>query len=498
MHLIAEFHDRRDAGDSPSVALEQAFTHEGLPCVVTTLTTAAGFLSFATTRIRPFQEMGIYTAVGVMIALVLTFLIVPLAYGAAEADDVPTRQPGAWERHVARLLRGFCALVVSRPRAIIAAFAGFSVICVWGMWLVRVESNTVEMFSRRMAIRRAYDVVDSRMGGSMSVEILLDTGKPQGIANPDFLRRFAALEAYVKDHPMTTTTTSVLDILRRIRRAFHENRPEYYSLPDTSDEALQYLLLYEMSGGTDKEKLVSFEYDVARLTARTRSLDTKDVRAFLSDVQAFAETHIVPAATVEQTGMLDWVRAMNDLIGEGQKRSFFSALLVIAVIISALLRSIPLGLIAMLPNVFPVIVCLGIMGFFGVYVDIAMMTFSAVILSVGDDDTIHSFARFRREFADCGNYAVAIERTLSSVGRPIVFTTLTLTLGFAVLAASNMTGIRHFGVFAGVAFAWALLADLLLAPAILLVFKPLGPETTPDPDRGSPPAGSEPDLSLFA
>jgi predicted RND superfamily exporter protein len=345
---------------------------------------------------------------------------------------------------------------------------------------VQVESNTIEMFSRRMDIRRAYDVVDAGMGGSMSVEILLDTGKPQGIADPDFLHRFAALESYVKAHPMTTTTTSVLDILRKIRRAFHENRPEYYALPESSAEALQYLLLYEMSGGTDKEKLVSFEYDVARLTARTRSLDTKDVRSFLADVQAFADTHIATAATVEQTGMLDWVRAMNDLIGTGQKQSFFAAFLVIAVIIATLLRSVRLGLIAMLPNLFPVIVCLGIMGFFGVYVDIAMMTFSAVILSVGDDDTIHSFARFRREFAACGNYAVAIERTLSTVGRPIVFTTLTLTSGFAVLAASNMTGIRHFGVFAGIAFTWALLADLLLGPAILLVTQPLGPETGPD------------------
>jgi predicted RND superfamily exporter protein len=261
-----------------------------------------------------------------------------------------------------------------------------------------------------------------------------------------------------------------------MRRAFHENRPEFYDIPTSRQEAAQYLLLYESSGGDQKEKLVTFDQDVARLTVRTRSLDTGDARRFVADVQRFVDDELEIDAAVEFTGMLGWVRAMNDLIGQGQKRSFLAAFAAITVIMMIVLRSPGLGLISMLPNVFPVLISMGFMGLAGIYMDMAMMTFAAVIIGVAVDDTIHFFVRYRREFESCGSYETALKETLTTVGRPITFTTLTLTLGFAVLTLSDMRGLVHFGFLAGFAFSWALLADFFFAPALLLLTRPLGPE----------------------
>ena len=115
-----------------------------------------------------------------------------------------------------------------------------------------------------------------------------------------------------------------------MRKAFHENKTEYYDIPETREEAAQYLLLYEMSGGEERDKLLSADGDVARLTVRTRSLDTRDVRRFAADIERFAADRIGGGARVELTGLLAWTRTMNDLIGRGQRSSFAAALVAIA------------------------------------------------------------------------------------------------------------------------------------------------------------------------
>jgi predicted RND superfamily exporter protein len=466
MHVIAEFQDQRDRGLRRHEALVQAFRHVGWPCLLTSLTTAAGFLAFLAARIKPFREMGVYTATGVAIALLLTYVLVPVLYSWGEPQArTKLRGAGAARNDVFdRILRAVHALVVARPRAIVACFLALLGVSAFGYSKLEVESNSIEMFAPDVPIRQTYDYVDRRMGGSMSMEMMLDTGRSDGVLDATFLNAMNDLDRFVAEHPLTTKTTSLLDVLRKMRRAFHENRPEDYDIPETREEASQYLLLYESSGGDQKQKLVTFDQDVARLTARTRSLDTGDARRFVADVERYVADELNMDSAVDFTGMLAWVRAMNDLIGEGQKRSFLAAFGVITLIMMLVLRSVGLGLISMVPNVFPVLISLGLMGLSGIEMDLAMMTFAAVIIGVAVDATIHFFVRFRWEFERSGSYETALFATLTSVGRPITFTTLTLSL---------------VGLMAGFAFSWALLADFLFAPALLLLLRPLGPEREP-------------------
>jgi predicted RND superfamily exporter protein len=144
------------------------------------------------------------------------------------------------------------------------------------------------------------------------------------------------------------------------------------------------------------------------------------------------------------TGALTWVKALNDKIGEGVKYSFTAVLFAVAALMMIFLRSVKLGLISMIPNVFPVLITLGLMGFAGIYLDMPLMCCSAVIIGVAVDDTIHFFRRYRREFERLSDYSQALRSTLGTVGRP--------------------------------AFLWALLADFFFCPALILLFKPLGEE----------------------
>jgi hydrophobe/amphiphile efflux-3 (HAE3) family protein len=479
MHFISEFQDQCIHGLKRRQAVIEAVARVGLPCLITSLTTAIGFLSFLSTRIKPFREMGIYAAIGVMAAFVLTLILVPVFYSFGK-DQVRSRKISDSHRvhhdFWDRILEKICRIVIGYPKTVLLMFICLSIVSVIGYQSVEVETNTAKMLSRKLPIRQAYDYVDDRMGGSMSLEVMLNTGKKDGVKDPVFLKQMDTFQQFMEDHPLTTKTSSVLDILKKMRRALHENKSEYYGIPETKDGTSQYLFLYETSGGENLDKLVSFDYDIARLTARTKTLDTKDVRRFITDVKDFAQKNFGPAVKVEVTGYAGWFKKLNDLVGEGQKQSFITALIVITLVLIVVMGSLRLGLISMVPNVFPVLITLGLMGFAGIYMDTPLMSFSAVIIGVAVDDTIHFMMRFRREFERLGNYADSLRTTLSTAGRPVTFTTITLVLGFSVLAFSNVSGIAKYGLLSSFAFLWALLADFFFMPAFLLLLKPLGPE----------------------
>ncbi|MEA3414837.1 MAG: MMPL family transporter [Thermodesulfobacteriota bacterium] len=269
----------------------------------------------------------------------------------------------------------------------------------------------------------------------------------------------------------------VYKILAKLEYADLEIYMEYYNLPETSDQAAEYLFLYETSGGEELDKQVSFNYDTFRIQTRSKSLSAKDVRSFISDVNRFVKANIGPGIKLECTGTMTFVKAMADYVGEGQIKCFIWAFLAITLMMIITLRSFKLGLISMIPNVFPVLISLGLMGLLGIYMSIPLMIFTPIIIGVAVDDTIHFFMRYRRKFNRTGTYEGTLKATLSTVGRPIMFTTMTLVVGFSVFGLSDMYTQVQFGLLSVFAFIWALLADFFLAPAMMLLFKPLGAES---------------------
>ena len=478
MHIISEFQDQQDRGFSRKEAIVKAVALVGIPCLLTSLTTAAGFLSFCSTVIKPIRQMGVYAAIGVIMAFLLSLVMVPIVFSFGKNKKKVKENEISKNRNdiFARMLKGVALLNLKHPWAILGIFILLAALSVFGYRLIEVETNSIEFASTDLPVRQAYDYVDSHMGGSMSMEVMLDTGNNDGIKEIEFLRQMEALQNYIDQHPLTCKTTSVIDTLKKMNRAVHENQMEYYNLPETTAQAAEYLFLYETSGGEELDKQVSFNYDIARITARTKSLSSKDVRTFISDIDRFVKKNIDPSIKVEYTGTMPWVKAMSDYVSQGQKRSFILAFLAITCMMIIVLHSFKLGLISMIPNVFPVLISMGLMGFAGVYMSLPIMIFSPIIIGVAVDDTIHFFMRYRREFERIGTYEGALKAALSSVGRPIMFTSMTLIVGFSVFGLSDMYNVTQFGLLAAFAFLWALLSDFFMAPAMILLFKPLGPE----------------------
>ena len=478
MHIISEFQDQQDRGLARREAIVKALALVGIPCLLTSLTTAAGFFSFLGTVIKPMREMGVYAAIGVILAFLLSMVMVSIIFSFGKnKKNVKEKERSEGRNDIFdRALKRIASLNLKYPRIILGIFVVLIMASLYGYSLVEIETNSILSISTDLKVRQAYDYVDSHMGGSMAMEVMLDTGKKDGIKDIEFLSQMETLQNQIDKHPLTWKTNSVIDTIKKMRRAMHENRMDYYTLPETRAQATEYLFLYETSGGEELDKQVSFNYDIARLNVRTKSLSTKDVRTFMSDIDRFVKENLDPSIKVEYAGIMSWVRAMSDYVAQGQKRCFILAFSVITCMMIIVLRSFKLGLISMIPNVFPVLIALGLMGFLDVYMSMPLMIMAPVIIGVAVDDTIHFFMRYRREFNRTGTYEEALKATLLTVGRPIMFTTMTLVAGFSVFGLSDIYTTVHFGLLAAFAFLWALLADFFLAPAMMLLFKPLGAE----------------------
>ena len=478
MHIVAETQDRMDHGLGRKEAVVKALTLVGVPCLLTGLTTAAGFTSFLGTVVRPVREMGVYAAVGVIMAFVLSLIIVPIIFSFGKEKKKAEAGKEFHERYdlFDRILEKVFRINTRYPKAIIGIFIGLTLLSVYGYSRIEVETNSMKGLSADLPLRQAYDYIDSKMGGSMAIELMLDTGRKDGVKEIIFLKELEQLQNHIDSHPLTMKTTSIIDFLKKMNRAMHENSPSYYALPETSAQATEQLFLYETSGGRELDKQVSFNYDIARLNVRTRSLGSKEVRTFMADIDKFVKEDLNSSIKVEYTGIMTWLKAFVDMVADGQRVSFTLAFSAIAIMMIIVLRSFKLGLISMVPNLFPVLISMGFMGMTGMYMDATLMIFSAIVIGVVVDDTIHFFSRYKREFKYTGAYEAALKATLSTVGRPIMFTTITLVAGFSVFGLSDINSMVKFGLMAGFAFIWALLADFFLAPAMMLLFKPLGEE----------------------
>ena len=473
MHVLAELRQIRREGTPLRRALARTLDLVTKPILLTTVTTAAGFLAFLATDLRPLRELGVQAAVGVVIALVMTYLFaVPvLSFGRdRETADGSVRKQDIFDR----LLRGIVDFVNRRHTAVGVGFLLAVLLVGLGIPRLQIETNTIRAMEEDHPLRVAFEYVDDSMGGSMSIELVVDSGAPDGIKRIDLLRKVEALQAFLEDHPLITQTSSVIDQLKQMHRAVYENRPDAYRLPESDGQVAEYLLLYESGGGSQLDQYVAFTYDQLRVQARTRNVAFGEVRVLQEEIERFVASEFGPDVTIYATGTVPMAQAMGDLIAEGQARSFAFAFCAIAAILIIALRSVRLGLIAMVPNVLPVVVALGAMGWLGAEFNMIMCVLAPMILGVAVDDTVHFFVRYRRYFDDTGSYEAAYRETMRTVGRPLLFTTVVLVAGFAGFRFSTFDGPKDFSVASTIAFSSALLAEFLLVPVLLRWLKPMG------------------------
>ncbi len=481
VHIIAEFRAyHAELGDRRE-AVRRTLYLVGTPCLLTSLTTAAGFASMSIAPIKSISHFAVYSAVGVLAAflLSLTLLVVFLSFGrrrlpreASEAEKI--RAKGGRLFHAG--LAGLARFDLRYRRAILAVFAGIFVLSALGIARLRVDSNFLHEFSEDEPVRVATNYVDEIMGGTASFVYLFDSGAPEGVKSPEFLREVERLQAEADGHShLVKKSYSIGDLLKDINKSFNEEDPAHYVLPETRELAAQYLLLYEMSGGEELQDFISSDFARASLELRCKLVETSLLAEMADALDAYLEAYPVSAASVSVTGMgALWLR-LQEYITRSQIRGFLLAFGVIAALMCFMFQSLKTGLLAMVPNLSPVVLTLGVMGWLDIPLDYVRLLIATVAIGIAVDDTIHHMTRFRYEFLRSGSYEQALEASTVDVGRALVITSVALVAGFLVFLLSGLDSAASFGVLLASTISAALVADFLLMPALVLTLKPWGP-----------------------
>jgi predicted RND superfamily exporter protein len=477
VHLIATFNLLRDRGLDRREAVKQTLEHVAMPCLLAAFTTAIGFSVMAGSHLRALAEMAIYLGVGVMLTYFasITVMVCYMSMGSdahRRLRDPSEEKPGILDRFLLRVV----AINLKRPLAIIAIFGAVLAASIAGLSKLQVGFNFLEEFKPHTRFFQHTHYVQDVMGGVLNIVLIYDSGEADGIKRARILSHLDELRAYAEQSPLVEKSYSVVDILKDLNQSFHGDDPAYYRLPESNELIAQYLLMYEISGGEDLEDFLSGDYRQTTLELRVEITDSTRIEGLIRDLDRYIDEHPLSGVNIQITGIgLLWIK-MAEYIAQSQLWGYLLAFSIIALVLCLAFRSIKVGLLAMIPNLFPVILVLGLLGWQEAHLDYFRLLLATVAIGIAVDDTVHITSRIRKEFLRCGNYTEAIRVSLTSVGRALVMTTIILSLSFLVFLMSEMAVVADFGILLSLTMVTALLADLFLLPALVLVLKPFGAE----------------------
>ncbi len=485
IHMMERYGQERSRGQDRREAVRSAVVWVGGACLLTSLTTAVGFATLSTAHLGILRRFGIYAALGVMITFVTTLVFVPwaldrFAMSGRDRRGEP-RQDLRWDRFTDALLSRQARLVRAHPRVVAVAGFGITGLFAAGILNLTVDNFIMEYVPKGDPIRAGHEVLEKELAGVVYFDMVLeiDDGPDSPWYEPELLRRAALAEAAVLAHPEINSAESILGLLRELRyvqRGGAAAGVDRLALPDSRREVASLLLLAEM-GGQESLAVTHLGVDARRMriTFRAGDLGARNYLTLEGRVQE-AITSAFEGAPRPVRGVITGTSQVGysgiDSLIRDLLRSLGWAFVVIFVTLALLFRSWRIALLAMGPNLMPIVVVLGAMGWASRHLE----TLSAMVFSIGlgiaVDDTIHYLARYCQEVRAGLTPDEAVQRTTEQTGRAIITTSLVLLFGFGVLFTSAFPPNQSFAVLAGAVIFVALLADLWVLPALLLWFRP--------------------------
>lgn len=477
VHVQSVYRDLRRDGHPNTSAIVEALASTGMPILYATLTTCFGFLGFLFASMPPIQHVGVFGALGVLYILINTLILVPalLSYNRSSLGAQPAGPRGDF---IARVLQA-CDQLSKGPRARrwVTLGVSLSVSVAAGLSATTVQTgyDPMEWFPESEDMVRATRAIDAHVGGGATVELLIAPNEGRDIRDRELLLGLAALERHIRDYrdprlgALVASTSSVLDVLRETWRALHGGQASHYRLPDTQRGVHDAFMLFQNAGPDELKRLVTVDLQRAIMTVRVKWLDAAAYGPLTEHIAQGAREHLTSLAVVHPTGsVFNMYEVVAHILGD-LLRSFGTALVLVTLMMVGLLRDLRLGLIAMAPNLWPILLMVGVMGAFGIPMELTNVLLASIAIGIAVDDTIHFLHHFRRHHELHGDVDAAIAHAFSHAGRAMVVTSFVLALGFGSFLFAWMGNTRIFGLLAAVAVVGALVADLIITPALLRV-----------------------------
>jgi len=507
IHMFSEYRENRIEGLPREKAVCLMLDKLALPVTMTSITTAVGFLSLTVSDIVPIFTFGIFVAVGTLLAMVLSLIFIPALLmvlpekvsasqegsGTDENLSRGVHQVNFMDRLFQKSLDVMTAWVLRNARPVLLAALAISAISIYGLSQVKVESSLESYFQADAPLVIANRAME-KMSGSRTINIVITkSGEEEPWKNPDNLKVVEEFQEFLANEPRVKRTLSLVDLIKRISYAFNENRKEFNRLPNgfeflESEEIFeengqtekrtvkreisgrdliaQYLVLYENSGGDVLSDVVDSEYLNLNLAVTISSNSTTEEEKLLQSIEDYAVRQFPQGFSMTSSGMVPINVATSNEVVTSQIRSLSGSILAVFLMLALIFRSVSRGLMGMIPLVFTVLFNFGVMGFFGVHLDIGTALVSSIVIGIGVDYSIHYLSSMFHELAVGTELHDAISNTVRRSGKAITSNAVTVGFGFLALSVSEFLPLVTLSWMIWLTLNISALATMILIPAL--------------------------------
>ncbi len=463
VHVIETIMSGMRQGLDRHAAIVESLRDNAWPVFLTTATTMIGFLSLNASDSPPFRVLGNLVAFGMLSAFVYSMTLLP-----ALLSVLPLRaRPGRGGRSA--FFDRFGAFVVARRTLLLWSMAAVAVALFTGIPRIELTDNWLQYLDERYEFRRDTDFVIENLTGMENLEYSLSAGREGGITDPGYLHKVDAFAEWYRAQPEVTHVQAFSDIMKRLNENMHGDDPAFYRLPEDSELAAQYLLLYELSVpfGSDLNNRINIDKSGTRMTVTMRSLSAEEQRALDLRGQDWLRANGADLAT----GGSGYSLALAHLTIRNIKSMLWgtvTAMALISLLLIGIFRSVRLGLVSLVPNFIPATMAFGVWGYLYAEVGNAGSLVTAIAFGTVVDDTIHFMSKYLLARREGRSASEGVQYAFRSVGRPLFTTTMILVLGFLVFASSGFVISWMLGLMVALTIGFALICDFLLLPPLLI------------------------------
>jgi len=439
VHFLTKFFKKIRQTKDKRKAVEQSMQSLMLPIFLTSLTTAAAFLSLLFAPIEVMSGFGITIAIGIMWAWILstTFLPSLIMIKDWDMDSKAIGNPGILEQIVDK----FGKEILKAPRIVLSLGLIVVLIGAYGLNFLNVEVNVKTFFNEDHEIPLSLTFLDEEMVGSMDYEFRIEGD----LKDPETLNKIDRLQNFMEENPKISMTISIVDVIKQMHRTVMDDDPAFETVPDERGKVNNLFTMYAMSGDPDDfSALVDYEYSVGLVTAMSQNMTTNEADSYVKKVGKFVDQELDENTKITGTGMLPVLADMIDMVISSSYRSIFASIIVVSLIAGFFFRRIGWGLLSVIPLSAAVILNFGFMGLFKIDLNHITALLSSVIIGVGVDFAIHYISQYRRLVKAKIDPEILSREVVDEVGYPIVLDALS-NMAFGALLLSQFLPVQHMG-----------------------------------------------------
>ncbi|HPE43822.1 MAG TPA: efflux RND transporter permease subunit, partial [Bacteroidales bacterium] len=418
------------------------------PVVMTSVTTAVGFVSLLTSEVLPIKYFGFFTAFGVLMAMVLSLVFIPafgFAFGISRSSKKKKQQIPK-QSFTEKFANSFALATIRHKVFVISVTVILLGVSIFGIQKVWINSSFLENFERDSDIVLTDAFVNQHFGGTSSINVILESEHKDAMIRPEVEKLIDEMQTEVESLELVGNSFSISDYIRRMNQVMHADDPTFDVIPESQEMIAQYLLLYEMSGDPENLwKVVDYDYRKANVTIQLKSDNSKDINQAIEILEKYRAPFSELQVELNYAGSGYKALVFTDLILIGQIKSLLLSIVIIIILLALMFRKVNIGFIGAIPVVLTAAISFGVMGLFNISLSTTTALVSSIAIGIGIDYAVHFIERYKIYALQTRDKSLTIRETMHHSGRAIAFNAFVVIMGFLVLLFSVFPPNRSLG-----------------------------------------------------